>query len=213
MSEFSKTWDKQHLKSYRNEDWIDKPSIFARWAVKYFPEKGELLDLGAGQGQDSRLFASLGYKVISTDFSEEALKINEEKSKSMGITVQKLDLSQSFPYRDFSFDIVYAHLSLHYFDKVLTQKVFDGIYRVLKRKGILALVVNSTSDPEYGSGEELERGFFKIGAVTKRYFSIKTLSNFVRKFEAIVLDDGGETYKDKAKGVSNLIRFAGKKSI
>ncbi len=208
MSEYSKSWDKQHQK-YKGTDWIDKPTIFAENMSKYFPKSGKLLDLGAGQGQDSRFFANQGYQVVSTDFSDEGLKLNREKSKGLDISVEKLDLSKKFIYKDQSFDIVYSHLALHYFDKETTQSIFTEIHRTLKGNGIVAILLNSTADDEYNSGEVIEKDFFKIGQITKRYFNPTSLSEFVTEFETLLLDDQGKTYKDK----KNLVRFVGKKVV
>lgn len=66
-------WDKKHDK-YAAQSWIDKPSIFVKEVIKYFPKMGKILELAAGQGQDSRFFASKGYKVVSTDFSSKVCR-------------------------------------------------------------------------------------------------------------------------------------------
>ena len=57
-------WSDLH-KTYKQQDWIDKPSIFAEQAIKYFPESGRVLELGAGQAQDGCFFASQGYDVTA----------------------------------------------------------------------------------------------------------------------------------------------------
>lgn len=207
------TWSKIHS-YYEKQDWINRPSLFAKEVIKYFPQSGKVLDLGAGQGQDSRYFAKKGYEVVSTDMSDSALAINQEKVTDEikdKISVRILDLSENFPYPDESFDILYAHLSLHYFDKETTIKIFNEIERVLKKGGTLAFLVNSTSDPEYGTGLKIEDDFFEVDNTQKRYFSVQTVKNFASDFETILLDGSGETYKDRAKGVHNLIRFVGRK--
>lgn len=207
------TWSKLHS-TYKDKDWIDKPSLFAETAIEYFPKSGRILDLGAGQGQDTRFFAEHGYDIVSTDISKSALEINQKKITEhlkRKIIIKHLDLSSSFPFPDESFDVVYAHLSLHYFDKKTTTEIFSEIERILKGDGILAFLVNSTNDPEYTTGEKIEEDFFKIGEASKRYFSIETAKKFTSHFNTILLDDSGETYKDRAKGVHNLIRYIGKK--
>ena len=126
-------WSKIHS-NYKEQDWINKPSLFAETAIKYFPKSGKVLDLGAGQGQDTKFFAEQGYQVISTDISDSALELNKAKNPLTlkdKITVEKLDLTSDFPFPDESFDVVYAHLSLHYFDHDTTTKIFDEIERVL----------------------------------------------------------------------------------
>lgn len=209
-------WDEKHLQ-HANAEWIKKPSLFAQWVVQYFPKEGRVLDLGAGQGQDSRFFAQRGYEVVSTDYSLEGLQLNrkelpgELKNK---IVIEELNLERAFPYASASLDVVYAHLSIHYFSKKITKQIFSEIKRVLKAGGIIALMVNSTDDPEYNTGTKLEKHYFEISpGMRKRYFSLTALREFISQFEIIILDNRGSGYKDKREDVTNLIRFVGKKSV
>jgi len=213
MNNQTDPWEELH-KNYQNRDWIDKPSMFAETAVSYFPKNGKILDLGAGQGQDSRFFAEHGYEVTSTDVEDSALKLSDSKLTEAlrdKITLQKIDLREALPFPDESFDVVYAHLSLHYFDTETTIRLFGQISRVLKQGGILAFFVNSTSDPECGSGKMLEKDYFRVGAVGKRFFDVESAKQFAQDFRVQLLDNNGETYKDNDMGVHNLIRFIGNK--
>lgn len=203
-------WKKQH-KKYVTFDWIDKPTIFAQEALNYFPVNGKILELGCGQGQDSRFFANNGYSVIATDFSDEALKLAQQKTdKSLKVHYKNLNLTQNFPFEDQSFDIVYSHLALHYFDKKTTQGLFKEIVRVLKKGGILAVLVNTTDDSETKEGhKKLEEDLYEVNEIIKRYFSTTSLKEYIEDdFISIVIDNKGKTYKDK---ISSLIRFIGKK--
>ncbi|MBU0598135.1 class I SAM-dependent methyltransferase, partial [Patescibacteria group bacterium] len=127
------------------------------------------------------------------------------------IKLVKHDVANPLPFNKEIFDIVYSHLSLHYFDKKTTKKIFSQIYKVLKPHGFIAIMLNSTKDPEYGQGKKLEQDFYQIGEITKRYFSPKSIKEFVQPYHTIMLDNRGETYKDRRIGVHNLIRFVGKK--
>ena len=40
-------WNKLHS-HYSNQDWIDKPNIFAEEVIEFFPQKGKVLLLGDG---------------------------------------------------------------------------------------------------------------------------------------------------------------------
>lgn len=205
-------WNKLH-QQYSTQDWIEKPNIFAEEALVHFPKKGYVLCLGDGQGQDGRFFASMGYKVLSTDISDEALKINLLKISEQGLTnisTEKLDLTTDFPYEEATFDVVYAHLSLHYFTEKVTKQIFSEIRRVLKRGGMLAVFVNSINDPEFNTGKKIEQELFEIEGTTKRFFSKHSMDYFAQDFQVILLDDSGRTYKDEAKGVHNLVRFIGR---
>ena len=204
-------WDNKHDK-YAKTSWIDKPTLFAQSILKYFPASGTVLDLGGGQGQDARYFANKGYDVTLTDLSDNGLKYAQEKTPdNLKIKIKQHDISTPLPWPDKSFDIVYSHMAVHYFDHQTTIRLFDEIYRVLKNDGTLALLVNSIHDPEYKTGTELEPNFYKIGEKTKRYFSADTLKQYITKFKTILLDEHGETYKDRAVNNDNLTRFVGKK--
>ncbi len=206
----SQNWNAQHAK-YAHTDWINKPTLFAQFASPFFLDKGKLLDLGCGQGQDSRYFAGLGYEVTALDFSEEGIKFAKEKSAEYVIDYWVRDMGEHLPFEDNSFDVVYSHLAIHYFSKGKTEAIFRELKRVLKSGGVLALFVNSVNDPEYGTGTKIEDEFFQIGDIQKRYFSEHSLKSYVEDMEAVVLDEKGETYKDRAKSVNNLVRFIGKK--
>lgn len=205
------TWVNLHAK-YTQEDWITKPSIFAETAITYFPPTGTLLDLGAGVGQDSVYFAERGYTVTATDLTVDKLIGNAalQQQKTLA-AVKRVDLREPLPFANNSFNIVYAHLSLHYFTNEQTQAIFAEIYRVLKPGGTFAFFTNSTSDPEYGTGTELEPDYFEVEGVVKRYLTVQTAGAFAKDFKTILLDNDGETYKDAAKGVHNLIRYIGVK--
>jgi SAM-dependent methyltransferase len=214
MSKMSDWWDKKHQK-YASEDWVDKTTIFAKWAINYFPKSGKMLELGAGHGQDSRFFAGLGYQVISTDFSDTAIYYNTQKTpKSLKdkMSIQKVDSSKTLPYKSETFDIVYCHLALHFFDDQKTKEVFSELKRVLKKDGILAVLTNSIDDPEYGTGVKLGPDYFELSpGDVKHFFSLAYTNEITKGLKTIVLDNHGTSHKDNAKGVFNLIRYIGKK--
>jgi SAM-dependent methyltransferase len=205
-------WSELH-DNYKKQDWIHKPSIFAETAITYFPPTGTILELGAGLGQDSQFFAAHGYHVVSTDL--ELLTLQQSKEKLTDdirdkVIFQTIDLREPLPFPEASFEVVYAHLSLHYFDKETTNRIFDDIRHVLKPGGVLAFFVNSVNDPEYNTGERLEEDYFQIDKTAKRYFSAASAKEFVEGFSIELLDEEGETYKDRDKGVHHLVRFVGR---
>lgn len=203
-------WNAQHLK-YAKADWIDKPTLFAKYAIKFFPATGKIIDVGCGQGQDSRFFAEHGYDVVGVDFSEQGISIAKDKNKCPNIDFQVMDISEKLPFQYASFDVVYSHLAVHYFDKEKTKLIFQELSRILKKGGIMAIFVNSIHDPEYGTGTKIEDDYFFVHDMGKRYFSKESLQSFIKGFEILVLNEEGETYKDRAIGVNNLVQYIGKK--
>lgn len=206
-------WKDLHA-NYEKQDWVKKPSLFAQTVIQYFPRKGKILELGAGHGQDSVYFAENNFDVVSTDIEISSLAAalaKQTESIKSRIKIQEINLKNRLPYDDNIFDVVYSHLALHYFDKETTCRIFDEIERVLKPGGIFAFLTNSTSDPESTTGTQLEKDFFLIGKATKRYFDVDTAREFTRGFQVQLIDNFGKTYKDEAKGISQLIRFVGNK--
>jgi SAM-dependent methyltransferase len=204
MDDEQRFWDKAH-KRYSAKGYGQKPSIFAQEFVEILTrhniDNGRILELGGGLGQDGRYFMGIGFDVVSTD-----LKKSDD--------VKVLDMREiPWPFANDEFDIVYAHLSLHYFDAKTTRAIFSEIWRVLKNGGILAFFANSKSDPQYDKKEEVEDGLMKINGKLKRYFDVKMVRDFTKDFTEILVDNNGETYKDSEIGVHNLIRFIGKKEV
>lgn len=203
----NKNWSDLH-RTYQKQDWAHKPSQFAEMVLDYMPKQGTILDLGAGVGQDSVYFAKKGYDVTATDLDIAKLT---ETARGEDFSVEQVDLRRSLPFENESYDVVYAHLSLHYFNQVTTEAIFAEIYRVLKPGGIVAFFTNSTDDPEYDTGKQIEPDYFEIEGVPKRYLTVQTAKEFAHDFEVLLADNKGETYKDSAKGIHNLIRFIGRK--
>jgi ubiquinone/menaquinone biosynthesis C-methylase UbiE len=93
-----------------------------------------LLDLGCGDGRDSLFFASEGLNVTSVDFSESGIKKLNELSKDKGLKINAIQTDiRKINFPDNSFDVIYAHLSLHYFDDEITTQIFDILSRILKK--------------------------------------------------------------------------------
>lgn len=200
-----KYWD-QKLGKYLHQDWADKPTIFAQEVITYFPKSGKVLDLGAGVCQDSLYFVGQGYDVTAADISDFGFKMLAVPGN---VVFRVVDLGKKLPFSKESFDVVYSHLALQFFDTKRTRELFDEIYEILKPGGVLAVLVNSLSDPEIADSQKIgEDLYLTPSGLQKRFFSIQSLTRFTGKHQTIILDDQGKTYKD---GENNLIRYVGKK--
>ena len=210
------TWNNNMHKEYDKKSWVEYPSLFAEYAVWFFPQSGMILELGAWLGQDSRYFIQRWYRVLSTDYSQEALDLNKQRSKDEIGTwlyeLQLLDISQDIAFSEGSFDIVYAHLSLHYFSLEATNKILEEIGRILRPGWRIAVLLNTIDDIEYGLWDWMEDDYYEIRWVKKRYFSVDSAKALFEKyFDTIVLDNQWETYKDRELWIHNLIRYIAKK--
>jgi SAM-dependent methyltransferase len=198
-------WRKK-LGKYSDTEWSKQPSYFVQEVEKYFPNNCSTLELGAGLGQDSKYLMDKGNNVLTTDISE--------FSKEMSTTEFKLvDMAIPLPFENESYDVIYSHLGIHYFDKERTVELFSEMRNILKVGGILALLVNSIDDPEIVKYQELEKDFYiDEDGLKKRFFSVKSLKEMLTGFEIILLNNLGISRKDEVKNVSGLIRLVARKS-
>jgi SAM-dependent methyltransferase len=91
--------------------------------------RGELLDVGCGDGRIGRRFAELGFRVSGVDVSAEAV----EAARAAGIDAGVGDASEPLRYPDARFDVVYAgEIIEHLFD---TTRFLAELHRVTKPGG------------------------------------------------------------------------------
>lgn len=163
-----------------------RPNNFARRAFALLkPSHNTLLDLGCGNGQDSMYFAKKGLKVTAVDWAESGLdnvrKIAVQKNiKSLEVVQQNLT-HLDFPAH--SFDVIYAHLSLHYFDDQTTKEIFNGVYRILKKDGLLFVKCKSVDDRLYGHGTKLQEDMYEYRGHIRHFFTKEYMSSLLEKFQ------------------------------
>lgn len=145
----------------------------------------KFLDLGCGIGPDTLYLIERGYKVISVDYSEEAIyNINNNIKGGEG---KVMDMNNKFTFEDNSFEIIIADISLQFFNEEKTKHIMKEIKRILKKGGLLITRVPSINDINFGSGKgiELEKRYFDQGSMTKRFFNeedLKTFFSIIGKF-------------------------------
>ena len=150
----------------------------------------EIIDLGCGvTGNNTLYLLEKGKKVLSCDFSEEALNVVKEIRGSKTLMFDMLDV---FPLEDNITDLVIADLSLHYFKEKDTIRIINEIKRILKPNGYLFFRLNSTNSIEYNkiieNGEnEIELNLFFIQNMEKRFFDEKDIKKFFCNFKIICM--------------------------
>ena len=158
------------------------------WLDKYMDilEKSKdtsIIDLGCGSGNDSVYLNERNYKVISCDYSTEALNIIKKNIKNSNIV--EMDLTREFPFEDAMAEIIIADLSLHYFNDDTTKNILNEIKRVLKSGGYLIARINTIDDVNFnaGNGKEIERHFYLTKDGYKRFFDYDDVKKYFGVFE------------------------------
>lgn len=174
--QFKDYWDKTH-KTYSMgkityDNWLDD------YKEVLDNCKTEVLDLGCGVGNDTLYLTERGFKVIACDYSDVALKHLKEQLKS--VVTKWIDISNPLPFKNTTFDLVIADLSLHYFDEKTTIEIMKEIKRILKPNGHLLARVNSIADKNFGAGngQKIEENYYFVEGYNKRFFSIEDAKKF-----------------------------------
>lgn len=201
--EYWKTkWDKRE---------IEEANDFARRSFSQIKDKNfkTLLDLGCGDGRDSLFFASEGLNVTSVDFSENEIKKLNELSKEKGLNINAIQTDiRKINFPENSFDVIYAHLSLHYFEDEITTQIFEKLFRILKKDGLIFIKCKSVEDASYGQGEKVGEDMYKKGHL-RHFFSEEYMRKKLRNFKILEVRKTSSVYHQYE---SNFIELVGTKT-
>ncbi len=168
------------------------PNNFAKRAYSLIKKKKfkTVLDVGAGNGRDSAFFLEKGLAVTAIDFSEsgiEKIKSLNSEVKTYCTDIRKIKLPKN------SFDVIYAHLSLHYFNDKETEKIFDNLYGILKKGGLIFVKCKSIDDALYGKGKKMGEDMY-IKDHMRHFFSKDYMTDKMRKFKNVKVRKTSSVY-------------------
>jgi len=173
-----KLWEKK---------WRDAKTMpvnaFAKKSYSFFKNKhNKLLDLGCGSGKDSIYFAKKGLDVTAVDFSKTGLDKISKNIDNLKIVNQSLE---NLKFKPNSFDIIYAHLSLHYFDDRTTSKIFIKLHSILKKNGLIFIKCKSTDDILFGKGKKIEPNMYRRNNHIRHFFSKDYMQDKLSKYKIL----------------------------
>ena len=130
----SKTWDWE--KNINNE-WLN-PSVESFYFANVWKKQGKtrILDLGCGLGRHSMLFYDYGFNVTACDITPYAINYlkNWQKEKGINFDIYECDML-NMPFKNNSFDCIYAYHVLSHTNLEGFIKLFDKIYDILDING------------------------------------------------------------------------------
>lgn len=144
----SKPWD---WKQEHCPVWLS-PSEESYYIVDQWKRKNikTVLDFGCGLGRHSIFFAKQGFEVSAFDLSKEGITYLKEWAQKENVTIdiQNADMI-SLPYKDNSFDALFAYHVISHTDSAGIQKIIYEITRVLKPGGQLYVTLCSKETWSY----------------------------------------------------------------
>ncbi len=182
--------------SYWNTKWKSRSNEpannFAERVYKQVANKSykTILDVGCGNGRDSVYFANKGLKVTAVDFAGSGVKQLQSENKDIECVLSDISRMQ---FKSNSFDVIYAHLSLHYFDDKTTTKVFEDLYKMLKKGGSIFIKCKSVDDALFGKGKKVGENMYKDDHV-RHFFSKEYMAEKLHNFTIIKIRKTSSVY-------------------
>jgi SAM-dependent methyltransferase len=150
-----------------HDPWLD------RWRSEIVARARDrpVLEIGCGNGDDTKTLSDFGLEVVAFDLSDDA--VQRAKRRAPMAHIERCDIRDPFPQEASDVRVVVASLSLHYFPWSETLEIASRIRRVLMPDGLLLCRLNSTEDKNFGAEghPEIEPNFYLVDGSPKRFFT------------------------------------------
>ena len=172
-----------------------EPSYPVKKALKIFKENNltNVIELGAGLGRDSIYLGKNSINLTALDYSENGLKILDQKIKnenlSSSISTLKFDIRDNLPFENNSIDACYSHMlycMAFTFDELI--KLNNEIKRVLKPGGVNIYTARNTDDGDYKKGIHRGEDLYEIDGFIIHFFSEKTIQNLMNGYKNLLIE-------------------------
>lgn len=198
-----KAWNWNNITStHWNEPSEDIYYYLHLWSEK---RSKKLLDLGAGIGRHSLLFAKNGFDVTAFDFSKEGLDKIENFADQLNLEIDLVNGNMNrLPFASQSFDFVIAYNSIYHTDYEGLIRTIYEIRRVLKANGEAFVTMLSKNDKSFidGSGSLIAENTLmkkeEDGSILPHFFvDEEYIYKLFKSFHIISLKQIEEFYEDK----------------
>ena len=174
--------------------WTEPDPGLVRVAPGWRDEGRRLVyDLGCGAGRHMAYLQTLGFDVVGTDVSENALAACRERLQEVGLPrrLVRADMTAS-PFASEVFDAGVSTNVLNHNPRAVLDGAIADVGRVLKPGGEFYLTVLNTCDWRYGSGEEVEPDTFILAegpetGILHHFFSEPDLRDWLSAFRLLDL--------------------------
>lgn len=160
-------------------------SLFAQHVLKEYLQEnkeGRILELGCGNGRDSRYFLSNGFRVVAIDASKKAIEIlQKEFSKTRhsificGDFVDPANLCME------EYDFCYSRFSIHSINEKQEKALIKNVYGALKKRGYFFIEARSVFDELYGKGEKVGEDAYFFNGHYRRFIRKEKLQSELKK--------------------------------
>ncbi len=186
-------WEETFLEP---EAFGESPSYPGRKSLEIMKRSGVsvMLELGAGQGRDTILFAQDGLKVMAGDYSQRGIEAILEKAKKLHVADKVcgkcLDVRKPLPFEDETFDACYSHmLFCMALEMSEIESLVKEIGRVLKPNGLCLFTVRNTSDPHFGAGIHRGEDMYEVNGFIVQFYDREKVERLAVDFEILSVEE------------------------
>ena len=170
-----------------------EPSIAAVKSLKFLKNKN-IVELGAGLGRDTIFFAQNSIYVEALDYSQEAIKAINIKSKKLDlkefIKTKVFDVRKKLPFNNDTIDACFSHmLYCMALSNLDLENLNKEIHRILKPGGINIYTVRHTDDGDYKNGIHIGEDLYENDGFIVHFFSKDKINRLSKNFEILNIEE------------------------
>lgn len=148
--------NKRFWNNHYNKFNLEKPSNFAKFCLKFIKKNDLNLDIGCGNGRDTKYFINKGLNFKGLDISDKAIKKNKERIGNFFYNINICDLSfKKYSIVKKKIDNIYARFFLHTITSQDENNFFKNSNKILKKKGKVFLEFRTIKDPMAKIGKKI----------------------------------------------------------
>ena len=163
-------WDEY----YKKDNAPSYPSPFAEYVASKLSTKQDILEIGCGNGRDSKFFLSKGHHVTGLDKSSEAIELCKNLYSNEPIEFLFGAITDIVKTNKKKYDLIYSRFVIHAMSLNEELDMLKISYKLLNKDGQFFIECRSTNDPLSQKGEVLSHTE-RIDGHYRRFIILKEL--------------------------------------
>ena len=144
-------WDEY----YKKDAAPSFPSPFAEYVANKLSKKQNILEIGCGNGRDSKFFSSKGHHVTGLDRSREAIELCKSLYSNESIKFFFGEITDIAKTNNKKYDLIYSRFVVHAMSINEELEMLKTSYQLLNNNGQFFIECRSINDPLSNTGEVL----------------------------------------------------------
>jgi len=140
---------------YKKDNTPSFPSPFAKYVGNKLCTKQTILEIGCGNGRDSKYFASQGHQVTGLDRSDEAIELCKKLYSCESLEFFFGTIADIAKINKIKFDLIYSRFVFHAMSLSKEIETLKTSYQLLNKDGQFFIECRSINDPLSHKGEIL----------------------------------------------------------